>query len=141
VREGIIDDMTIAEIADKLEIHELLARYTRLWDDHEPEAWADLFTPDGSLRAAGGVTQGREALVELARARSGMSIHTTTNATIELDGDTAHHVATLLVHGHARADEPHDVMLVARYVDELRRTEGGWRIRSREVVAAYPEPR
>jgi len=92
------------------------------------------------MDGASGVTSGREALAQLITRFAGRSIHTTTDAIIEVDGDRGHQSCTVIVYTRARVGQPHAVRLVARYDDELRRTPDGWRIAHRRVLYEANDP-
>jgi hypothetical protein len=47
---------------DRAQIHQLMARYCWLIDDGQGDAWADLWTSDGSFTGIPEPLQGREAL-------------------------------------------------------------------------------
>ena len=85
----------LQEIADKLEIRELVARYCRAVDDTDAEAFAQAFTADGVFETALGVVTGRDALLAHGRKMVFGNVHITTDAIIEIDGDRATHTCTM----------------------------------------------
>lgn len=120
---------TLAE--DRDEILQLLYRYNHAIDSGQAEAWADTFTPDGSLDAGRGVLSGRDELVAFAKGVSG-SRHVVTNPVVEVSGDTAHVRAYLfLLRGGA-------IATVGIYDDQLVRADGGWRFAKRVFTADAP---
>jgi 3-phenylpropionate/cinnamic acid dioxygenase small subunit len=81
-------------VHDKLEIHELLARYARGVDDRDWELYRSVFTDDAHIdySSAGAIAGTRDEVVAwLAKVFATMpwSQHYVTNIEIELDGDTA----------------------------------------------------
>lgn len=130
------------DVVDRIAIRELAARYNDAWEEEQPEAWAATFTTDGVLEIGGDpVAEGREALRLMLAAAGGGTIHMTTDAVIEVDGDRATHRCRLLT---ARpASETGDLVLsgIGRYTDNLVRTPDGWRFARRSaVVSAVADP-
>ena len=124
----------LQEIADKLEIRELVARYCRAVDDTDAEAFAQAFTADGVFETALGVVTGRDALLAHGRKMVFGNVHITTDAIIEIDGDRATHTCTMLL-GRRREDKAaNEIVATGRYFDELVRTPDGWRFSSRRAV-------
>jgi uncharacterized protein (TIGR02246 family) len=130
----------VSWLVDRAEILELTARYNRCFDDGDPDGFAALFTEDGVMAVDGGpVTTGRAALAEMVRRTPYGTVHATVDATVEVDGDRATQVVTLLVLQRPAPDAPRDerrsrLTRTARYTDELERTEEGWRFARRSVV-------
>ena len=129
-------ETNLAEVADRIAIRELTARYNRTWEDLDPDGWADTFTEEGVLEPVDmGITiEGRTALRQMAADAGFGVVHLTTDAVIELDGDTAVQVCTLLT--AVRTREPKSVAFsgTGRYTDQLVRTADGWRFKRRTVV-------
>lgn len=80
--------------ADKLEIHELLARYGRGADTRNWELWRDVFTPNASIdfSTVTGVIGDPIAVSESLASILGnahMTAHYFTNVEVELSGDEA----------------------------------------------------
>jgi ketosteroid isomerase-like protein len=134
--------MTTQELADRIEIRELCARYCRAMDDGDAGTWASLFTDEGMMEGSTGITEGREALEALVHRATGSAIHTTTDSVVEFDGDSARHWCTVVVYNRTADRGGNDVRLVGRYEDELRRTPEGWRFQRRSVATPYrlPQP-
>ena len=133
-------DPDVRWLLDRAQILELTARYNRCFDDGDPERFADCFTDDGVMAVDGGPsTAGREALAAMCRHTPYGTVHATVDATVEVDGDRATQVVTLLVLQRPGPDAPRDerrsrLTRTARYRDELVRTDGGWRFARRSVV-------
>lgn len=86
--------MDVQTVSDKLEIHELLARYARGVDDKDWELYRSVFTDDAFIdySSAGFVAGPRDEVVAaLSQAFAAMpwSQHYITNVEIAVDGDTA----------------------------------------------------
>jgi hypothetical protein len=79
---------------DRAEIIDLLARYTWLVDEGEGEAWADLWTEDGSFTGIPEPLHGREALQGMPR-----GFHQ------GFGGRLRHHITNVLLSPGATSDE------------------------------------
>jgi len=130
--------LALREISDRLEIQDLLVRYTRAIDRKDMALLDTCFTPDAHVdyRSSGG-TAGRypevRAWLEKALAPFAQMMHFIGNTTLELDGDRAK-ARTYVVNpmGFPNPDGSLHVFTVyAHYVDELVRRPEGWRIARR----------
>jgi hypothetical protein len=120
-------DLSLATLADKIAIRELTATYNRAVDDGRIEdAFATFVDGAGSLEIKGMGAMTGDELRALFSALAGI-VHATTDAIIEVDGDRARQLCTLLV--LVRAPEGGVVRLVTtgRYEDDVERTAQGWR--------------
>ena len=116
---------------DRDEILQLLYRYNHAIDSGDAEGWADTFTEDGSLDAAGQLISGREGLVEFASSVRGLR-HLVANPVVDISGDAATVRAYLLVFmGTAPA-------MIGTYEDEVVRTPAGWRFAKRQFTVDPP---
>ncbi|MCW2570554.1 MAG: hypothetical protein JWO88_612 [Frankiales bacterium] len=127
--------LSLQEISDRMEIAELLARYSaaidgRAWDDLDA-----LFTPDavidytemGGIR--GSLAEQKSFLVSVMPSFAGFQ-HLTATSTFDIDGDTAR-VRTICFNPMVVTDERHVLFCGLWYRDILVRTADGWRIRER----------
>ncbi|HLT15827.1 MAG TPA: nuclear transport factor 2 family protein [Acidimicrobiales bacterium] len=121
---------------DKLEIHELLARYGRAVDDRDWDLYRSLFTPDAHIdyTSAGAIAGTVDEVVAYLRDALGAmpwTQHYLTNVEVDLDGDEATARAMffnpLQIPGLA---EPSSCG--GWYLHRLVRTPDGWR--SRQLV-------
>lgn len=133
--------------SDRVEIHELCARYNRTVDVADPEGWADCFTEDGEfVSLLVGAHRGRRDLVafarsyweddECARWRGGQ--HWTGNIIVTpVDADratvTSHHM--MLVPDGPKVS----IDLFAGQSDVVVRTEHGWKLERRVMTPWPPE--
>jgi hypothetical protein len=125
--------------ADRLEIHELAARYAWSLDTGDEEAFVACFSRDGELVwdvfETPGIWRGREALRRFIayfrqRPESAGRQHHVTNfiVTPAAAGATARsYVAVAMRMG----DGPHRLHVMGYYEDELVREDGHWRIARR----------
>jgi len=136
-------------LLDRTAIHDVHARYFQALDRGEPEKLRTCFTTDivacydgrSALRPGGGeAVRGIDAVIDslytFKRQQSGdwkVTSHFMGNMNVErLDGDEAE-TETYAVAYLVLARAPQDVVAMRglRYLDRLRRTAEGWRIRER----------
>ena len=138
--------LSLQEVSDRIEIQDLLVRYTKAIDEKDWELLDRCFTPDAEVdyTSSGGIAgsypEAREWLAK-ALAPFPMTVHYITNSEVNLDGDRATaRTAVLNPMGFANPDGSlHQFTVGAYYVDELVRTAEGWRIRSRREDQAFME--
>jgi 3-phenylpropionate/cinnamic acid dioxygenase small subunit len=129
--------MTLQDIADRIEIDDLLTRYATALDSKDWELWASCFTPDACIdyTAAGGVKgplpEVRQWLAEV-MAGFPMTQHLVTNRAVHIEGDTATCRSCLF---NPMGVPDNDSLMVffdgGYYRDKLVRTRDGWRIAER----------
>ena len=126
--------LPLQEISDRLEIQDLLARYsaaidTRSWDDLD-----ELFTPDAHLDytetggIAGSLPEQKAYFAEVLPMFKG-SQHLTATSTIVVEGDLAR-VKTICFNPMV-VDDRQVYFVGLWYRDSLRRTATGWRFHER----------
>jgi 3-phenylpropionate/cinnamic acid dioxygenase small subunit len=86
--------MDLQAVADKLEVHELLARYARGVDTKDWALYRSVFTPDATIDyssagAAAGTRDEVAAWLEAGFVHMPMTQHFISNIEVELDGDRA----------------------------------------------------
>jgi hypothetical protein len=130
--------VSLQELSDRLEINDLLIRYTRAIDTRDFELLDSCFLPDAAVdyTTSGGI-KGRypevRSWLEKALAPFPAMMHFVGNGTVELDGDQAR-TRTYVVNpmGVPKDGGVHHAFTVyAHYVDKLVRTPEGWRIAER----------
>jgi ketosteroid isomerase-like protein len=118
---------------DRQEIRDLTVRYNDAFDGNDAQAWVETFTEDGVFESrVGGRAEGREALLAFFTARPHTTLHATTDALVEGDGDEATQRCTVLV--FERDGDNVSLRSVGSYTDRLRRTPEGWRFTYRKPV-------
>ena len=128
--------------ADRLEIQELIARYSICEDTGDAEGLGALYTPTGSMTGATGHTEvGRENLVAAARKRwENPEVHrwvhwaSSVVITGTADGAEAESYGMII----EPADDGYRIRAVAGKHDELHRDDGHWRFHSR-VTTRLPK--
>lgn len=133
--------LTLQQLSDRIEIEELLARYSRALDYRQFDELEAIFTPDGEFDAGGlGHPQGPAAIRSMIEGTIGdldATQHLVGKSLIEFsaDGDAAE-VRTYLISQHIRESAPGPVkhyFLGGEYYDRVVRTESGWRIAFRRL--------
>lgn len=136
--------MTLQEIADKLEINELLARYCHALDQKDWSAFHAVFLPDSTLdfTAFGGPKGSpsdlenyfKPILESLANTQ-----HTVSTVKVDLAGDSASARSAAIVPMTAKTPDGQESTFVSGlwYEDELVRKAEGWRIKTRTQVRGW----
>lgn len=142
--------LSLQEISDRLEIHDLLARYSEAIDGHDFAALDDLFTPDAVIDYTefggprGDLASTKHFLAKVLPAHSG-HFHLVGSTVIEVTGNRASvrsicHNPMLL----AEADGASRIYFCGLwYRDTMMRTPEGWRISERYEEKSFlwfPDP-
>jgi 3-phenylpropionate/cinnamic acid dioxygenase small subunit len=136
--------MTLQEIADRIEIDDLLTRYATALDTQDWDLYTSCFTPDASIdySSSGGI-KGKlpEVKAWLAQIMPTfpMTQHVVANRVIVVRGDTATS-RSYLFNPMGLPDDANGLLLFFEggyYSDKLVRTPDGWRIRERIEESAY----
>ena len=137
--------MSLQEISDRLEIQELIARYSYALDSRDFDALDDLFTRDAILdyRATGairGTLEEMKTFVAEAFTLFDGTQHLTTQTTLRFDenGTTAYGKSAchnpMVFGGDLR---PKMMVVGLWYVDTFERTPDGWRFKERVEELLY----
>ena len=136
--------MTEAELADRIEIDDLLTRYATAVDTRDWDLYRSVFTPDAVIdyTSSGGIRGKLAEVTEwLSDALSGFSLsqHMVTNRDIRVTGDAATSRSYFYnPMGRTKRDGTLALMFVGGYYrDRLRRTDTGWRIVERIQDTAW----
>ena len=136
--------MTEAELADRIEIDDLLTRYATAVDTRDWDLYKSVFTADAVIdyTSSGGIRGELAEVTEwLSDALSGfsMSQHMVTNRDIRVAGDAATSRSYFYnPMGRTKRDGTLALMFVGGYYrDRLRRTDAGWRIVERIQDTAW----
>ncbi|MEE8476022.1 MAG: nuclear transport factor 2 family protein [Myxococcota bacterium] len=139
-------EFSLREISDRIQINDLLIRYTSAIDEKDWALLDTCFTPDAHVDyvSSGGVKGSYPEVrkwLEKALAAFPMTMHFISNSTVRLQGDTAQS-RTYVINpmGFPKSDGSLQLFTVgAYYVDKLVRTDDGWRIAERVEEQAYLE--
>jgi hypothetical protein len=123
--------MDVQDVADKIEIQELLARYARGVDTHDWQLWRSVFTDDAVVDySRSGIASGSrdEIAGVLEQAFEGIpwATHHITNIEIELDGDRAR-ARAMFYNPMQLPDVDGPSATGGHYEHELVRTPAGWK--------------
>jgi hypothetical protein len=119
--------MTPEDMADVIEIEQLLARYAVGMTRDDIDAVIDVFTPDGTYSAFGDTYSLADFPQLVAAAPKGLFL--TGTPSVELDGDDARGMQTLCF-----VDQTDHAMRIGWYTDTYRRTDRGWRLQTRSMT-------
>jgi 3-phenylpropionate/cinnamic acid dioxygenase small subunit len=137
-------DAQLKALVDRAEIENLLVRYAAALDGHDWELLATCFTTDARYRFphAGDVT-GVEAITEVCRASLEPldgSQHLIGSPHVEVEGDRARSRCSFQAqHVRRGAEGGRNYIVAGTYVDELSRTDAGWRIERRELQRVWTD--
>lgn len=135
--------MSMQEMSDRLEIQDLLSRYSYAVDEHDWDAFDDIFTPDAVIDytetggARGTVPEIKAYLAGVMPKFSGAQ-HMVATSKLKLDGDRAS-ARTILFNPLILPVEgkEHVFFVGLWYRDKLVRTPQGWRIQDRYEERSY----
>lgn len=116
-------------MTDGDEIRNVLQTYARGADDRDLDALASVFSDDVVIDGTRGVQSKAEWLDAMAatpRPEGTASMHLIGDPLLSIDGDTAHADTYAVVYNG-------DMTLGMRYVDDLVRQDGTWRIKARSA--------
>jgi hypothetical protein len=112
---------------DRVEIHELCARYMAFASQFVVDKWLEVFTPDAEYSAFGTAYTVERMPALLAAAPRGQFIGNM--PVVEFHGDRATGIQHFVF-----IDQQTHAMRLAWYRDEYVRTDAGWRIRRRATT-------
>ena len=109
---------------DADQIRNLLQTYARGADEGDLDALASVFADDAVIDGTRGVQSKAEWLEAMSAPRQGTSMHLIADPLLSIDGDTASSDAYAVVYNG-------DMTLGMRYVDQLVKQSGGWKVCNR----------
>ena len=126
-------NVDVQMVSDKLEIHELLARYARGVDDRDWALYRSVFTDDATIDySSAGLAVGTRDEVASFLEQGFVAIpwtqHYITNVEISLDGDTAS-VRAMFYNPMMLPGKDEPSSCGGFYHHDLVRTDGGWKSR------------
>ena len=134
----------LQEISDRIDIQELLVRYSIAIDSKQFADLEPLFADDaecdyGSLGSPKGPTA-IATLIKNTLAGLDQTQHLVGSSVIVVDGDVAD-VRTYLISQHIRASTPgvNHYFIGGEYVDTVVRTPDGWKFRTRRLDRMWSE--
>lgn len=127
----------MSRVADRLEIQELFARFSHVFDNGDLDGLGLVFTKDAVIelrRGEGRTFDGLESIAEFVVALGERSPDHQTLDTLLFFGEDG----TALARSRYLALVPDGSAHNGDYYDELRQTPDGWRIARRVSVPRYP---
>jgi 3-phenylpropionate/cinnamic acid dioxygenase small subunit len=144
------DAAMLREMQDRAAIEALMWRYVRALDTLDADAYAAVFTEDGSFGSGSQARKGRADLrkmvLDLKKGRADREAagqpasppmyHVITNDNLEFvnANEARYHSYWMTVFGAAGQDTPPRVAAAGRGIDELVRVNGQWLIKNRNVA-------
>ena len=136
--------MSMQEISDRLEIQDLMTRYSYAIDTRDWDALDDVFTPDAHIDysvfggSVGNLAETKEFLGGAMPMFTTLQ-HMVSGTTITFTGDDSADTKTQCHNPMTMGDAEHPDLMVCGlwYVDKLVRTDEGWRIRERVEDKVY----
>ena len=128
-----MQDNPLQYLSDYVAIRQLNATYNRYADLADGKSYSTLFTEDAEFNIVGeGSYVGREQIAARCNATT-TAVHVTTEPELDISGDIALQrvrMLTVLQDGNGTRNE---FVASGWYIDELKRTEEGWRYHRRRV--------
>ena len=128
-----MQDNPLQYLSDYVAIRQLNATYNRYADLADGKSYSSLFTEDAEFNIVGeGSYVGREQIAARCNATT-TAVHVTTEPELDINGDIAQQrvrMLTVLQDGNGTRNE---FVASGWYIDELKRTEEGWRYHRRRV--------
>ena len=124
-----MDPAQLADLADVIELQQVLARYAVGMTQDDIDAVVDVFTPDGTYSAFGATYTLEDFPALVAAAPKGLFL--TGTPVLDLDrerGEGTGHQTLCFV------DQTTHDMRIGWYTDTYRRTDAGWRLRTRAMT-------
>jgi hypothetical protein len=144
-----VEEAQVRQLLDRIEIQELMARYTRALDTLDAAAYASVYAEDGRLVAGGPIptTVGRAALRKLIedlkttvgerRDSAERIYHVSTNWHLEFVGDNDARLRAYwmeVIGGVEAGGGKPRVIAAGGEVNDFVRVDGQWLIKSRDVT-------
>ncbi len=129
----------IARLEDRAEITQLVHEYTRVFDQGDHDAMADLFAEDARIDYGPGTSGPREGRENIRKWLEGIyafkrTSHHLSNVQIWFDGPDRARGTCYVLAWHEWPDERPNAVLYGRYEDVYVRTAEGWRIGERREL-------
>ncbi|TAM70244.1 nuclear transport factor 2 family protein [Mycobacterium sp.] len=120
--------------ADREAIRDVSARYNIAADSRDLDSFADCFVAGGVFDLVGlARLEGYDALKSMIGALDFPTLHVSTDAVINTDGDSATQRSAVMIFAREPDSNTMVVLTTGRYTDRLVRTGAGWRFSERIV--------
>lgn len=138
-----VDRIKLEEVADRLEIEQIVNAYALHIDFHEIEEWVNLFTPDAffdETEFETGVHVGHDAIRAYGNELKAIVAHAShlmSNLVIrDLTKTTARGIVFALVEAQMKTGERSRYQV--RYVDDYVKKDDGWKFSKRVLLKSFP---
>lgn len=137
--------LSLQQLSDRIEIEELLAKYSHAVDSRDWPAYRSLFTPDANIDysemggAAGGVDEITQYLTDAMEMFTGYQ-HMVSNIIVDFTDDDHANVRSILYNPMilgGGTPEEHIFVCGLWYRDQVVRTDSGWKFASRYEERSY----
>ena len=144
------NDDLLRQVADELEIRNVIARLAQLADSGDLDEYGSLYTEDAhwELLSSPGdpsmmaprrgradiIAGGRERRASGGQGPGSHTRHVLSTSAVRVSGDTA--VATSYLTFYKNTDTQPEIMIMTSYADQLKRTREGWKVASRIMTKA-----
>ena len=125
-----------SEIADRLAIEEVLATHSRGLDRCDAQALQSCYWPEAEVDYGsykGPALAFAEIVVDVLAQTYQLTRHGLGNVLFAIDGDTAR-TETCVSAGHLSLDGTEETHFFGRYLDQLEKRDGCWKLIHRQVV-------
>jgi ketosteroid isomerase-like protein len=133
----------LRDLADRVEILDLVARLSQWLDAGDYTDGSALYTDDAIVLSPRGTAEGLEAILDHLRRSTPdgeRSQHLTTDVAIELGGDRAEITTNQLVSFYREDEEPHRLVGLRHRYDAMRCPQG-WRLRRAKITPLWSKTR
>lgn len=133
-----MSEREVRYLMDRLAIQDCVMRLARGVDRHDAELMDSCFHPDADVKHGNrsqlvrGAEYGAWSNGAHEGGRFALHSHNVTNLNVEIDGDVAY-AESYVVTFFLAADERRTALVAGRYVDQLVRRDGEWRIAKRRA--------
>ena len=124
-----MDPAQLADLADVIELQQVLARYAVGMTQDDIDAVVDVFTPDGTYSAFGATYTLEDFPALVAAAPKGLFLTGTPVLDLDRERGEGTGYQTLCF-----VDQTTHDMRIGWYTDTYRRTDAGWRLRTRAMT-------
>ena len=139
--DGTYDPKELRDLADRLAIAEVYAKYAMAWDDQDLELLADCFTedvefipPNADAPARTGIKASQDRLVQRHREANFRERHITTHPVIRTLEESRAEASAEAVIFVSRDGAPPKLEVIGRYDDVLEKPAGRWKFARRLFV-------
>jgi ketosteroid isomerase-like protein len=123
-------------VKDRLEIQDVIMRHARGVDRHDADLMNSCYHEDGVAAYGGTIVEARDHSEWSNSAHQGrfsLHLHNITTHTCEIEGDVAY-AESYVIATFLSADQTRASMVSARYIDQLERRNGEWKIAVRRAT-------